>query len=94
MSPKNGGLGVNLGRSESSSLLEVSLEELTQTSQAVRFRSDGDYVKTLAMDEDQLSQMPKASQPVVLRTQLLPYQLQVGCSTPFGKKSVFVFCAH
>ncbi|KAL2018517.1 hypothetical protein VTK56DRAFT_802 [Thermocarpiscus australiensis] len=55
---------------------EASLEQLTQVSQAVNFRATGDIVQTLAMDEDQLSRMPEAKQPDVLRAKLLPYQLQ------------------
>jgi SWI/SNF-related matrix-associated actin-dependent regulator of chromatin subfamily A3 len=55
---------------------EVSLEQLAQTSQAVDFRAAGDIAQTLAMDEDQLSQMPQAKQPDTLKAILLPYQLQ------------------
>ncbi|KAK3687472.1 helicase-like protein [Podospora appendiculata] len=55
---------------------EVSLEQLTQVSQAVDFRSVGDLAQTLAMGEDQLSQMPATKQPEQLHAQLLPYQLQ------------------
>jgi SWI/SNF-related matrix-associated actin-dependent regulator of chromatin subfamily A3 len=87
---KNSSSNAGLGRSGSSSQPEISLEELTQTSQAVQFRAGGDYVKTLAMDEDQLAQMPKAPQPDVLRAQLLPYQLQVACSVPFRNKLLFI----
>lgn len=55
---------------------EVSLEELAQTSEAVEFRSGDDNLKTLAMDEELLSKLPKAPQPAALKSQLLPYQLQ------------------
>lgn len=55
---------------------EVSLEQLAQTSQAVNFRTGGDIVQTLAIDEDQLSKMPEAKQPETVRAKLLPYQLQ------------------
>ena len=55
---------------------EMSLAQLAQLSQAVNFRSGGDIVQTLAMDEDQLSKMPQAEQPDGLRATLLPYQLQ------------------
>lgn len=55
---------------------EISLEQLAQTSQAVQFRAGDDNLKTLAMDEDTLSKLPKASQPKALKSQLLPYQLQ------------------
>lgn len=55
---------------------EVSLEQLAQASQAVQFRAGADNLKTLAMDEDTLSKLPMAPQPEVLKSKLLPYQLQ------------------
>lgn len=55
---------------------EVSLEQLTQVSQAVNLRTGGDIVQTLAMDEGQLSKMPEAKQPDAVLAKLLPYQLQ------------------
>ncbi|KAK3936758.1 putative SWI/SNF-related matrix-associated actin-dependent regulator of chromatin subfamily A member 3-like 1 [Diplogelasinospora grovesii] len=55
---------------------EVSMEELTKASQAVNFRGGQDFVKSLAMDEDQLSKLPAAKQPEKLKATLLPYQLQ------------------
>ena len=55
---------------------EVSLEQLAQTSVAVNFRAGGDIAQTLAMDEHQLSKLPKAKQPEALSAKLLPYQLQ------------------
>ncbi|KAK4191938.1 putative SWI/SNF-related matrix-associated actin-dependent regulator of chromatin subfamily A member 3-like 1 [Podospora australis] len=56
---------------------EVTLEELTKTSQAVNLRaSGGDIVQTLAMSENDLANMPMAEQPAKLRATLLPYQLQ------------------
>lgn len=55
---------------------EVSLEQLTQISQAVQFRHGDDNFKSLAMDEDSLSKLPLAPQPEALKSQLLPYQLQ------------------
>lgn len=55
---------------------EVSLEQLTRTSQAVQYRAGEDNLKTLAMDEDTLSKLPMAKQPQALKSQLLPYQLQ------------------
>jgi SWI/SNF-related matrix-associated actin-dependent regulator of chromatin subfamily A3 len=55
---------------------QVSLEELAMASQAVNLRSGGDAVKSLAMDEDQLSKLPIAEQPSSLKATLLPYQLQ------------------
>ena len=56
------------------------MDELLMASQAVNFRMSGDAIKTLAMDEDQLSKMPKACQPDAVKSQLLPYQLQVNIS--------------
>jgi SWI/SNF-related matrix-associated actin-dependent regulator of chromatin subfamily A3 len=56
---------------------QVSLEQLTQASQAVQFRTGDDIAKTIAMDEDTLAQMPMAEQPQALKATLLPYQLQV-----------------
>ncbi|KAK0621623.1 SNF2 family N-terminal domain-containing protein [Bombardia bombarda] len=55
---------------------EMSLEQLTQLSQAVNLRASGDVANTIAMDEDQLALMPAAEQPEALRAKLLPYQLQ------------------
>ncbi|KAK2763465.1 snf2 family helicase [Colletotrichum kahawae] len=55
---------------------EVSLEQLTQASQALQNHSRGDAVKSLIIDEDTLAAMPMAEQPAVLEAQLLPYQLQ------------------
>ncbi|KAK4152043.1 RAD5-like protein [Chaetomidium leptoderma] len=54
----------------------VSLEQLAKTSQTVDFRAGGDIVQTLAMSEDQLSEMPQAEQPDEVCAKLLPYQLQ------------------
>lgn len=65
---------------------EVSMNELVQASQAVNFRGDADAIKTLAMSEDQLAEMPKAEQPAALKAQLLPYQLQ-GLSWLIAKES-------
>jgi len=55
---------------------ETSLEELAKASQAVNLRAGGDAVKSLAMDETQLSQLPMAAQPASLSATMLPYQLQ------------------
>lgn len=56
---------------------ELTLESILKTSEAVEFRSGGDAIKTLAIDENQLAKMPMADQPGRLKAQLLPYQLQV-----------------
>jgi SWI/SNF-related matrix-associated actin-dependent regulator of chromatin subfamily A3 len=55
----------------------ASLQNLFGMSEAVEFRKGGDAVKTLAMDENFLSQMPQAAQPSQIKAPLLPYQLQV-----------------
>jgi len=72
-----GGLGAEVNSSEP----ELSWEELMQASQAVQFRTADDMIKTLAVDEEQLSKMPMATQPASLRATLLPYQLQVSLKT-------------
>ncbi|KOS18387.1 S-adenosyl-L-methionine-dependent tRNA 4-demethylwyosine synthase [Escovopsis weberi] len=55
---------------------EISMEDILQTSKAVELRKGGDIVKTLAICEEQLAQMPLAKQPDHLNATLLPYQLQ------------------
>jgi SWI/SNF-related matrix-associated actin-dependent regulator of chromatin subfamily A3 len=73
-------MGLKSGRGTaglpSNSKEEVSLEQLAQASMAVNFRAAGDVTQTLAMDEHQLSQLPKAEQPEKVSAKLLPYQLQ------------------
>lgn len=76
MGLKSGISSAGLGRIGSATKPEVSLEQLLQHSQAVQLRAGNEFVKSLAMDEDQLALMPKAAQPLSLRSQLLPYQLQ------------------
>jgi SWI/SNF-related matrix-associated actin-dependent regulator of chromatin subfamily A3 len=79
------GMGLKSGRSSaglgSNGYAEaephVSLEQLTQASQAVQLRTGDDIAKTIAMDEDTLAKMPMAAQPEALKATLLPYQLQV-----------------
>jgi SWI/SNF-related matrix-associated actin-dependent regulator of chromatin subfamily A3 len=55
---------------------QISLEQLTQASQAVHVRTGDDFVNRIAMDEGVLSKMPMAEQPQGLSATLLPYQLQ------------------
>ncbi|KAK0742163.1 SNF2 family N-terminal domain-containing protein [Apiosordaria backusii] len=56
---------------------EITLEDLTKTSQSVNLRATGgDITQTLAVSEEQLSQMPLAEQPKSIKAKLLPYQLQ------------------
>lgn len=56
---------------------EVSMFTLLQNSEAIELRKDADAIKKLAIGEDQLEKLPKAEQPAQLKSQLLPYQLQV-----------------
>lgn len=56
---------------------EISLEDILKKSQSVEFRHGADAIKTFAMDEKYLSNMPSCDQPAALRATLLPYQLQV-----------------
>lgn len=76
MGLKSSQSSVGVGLDESSLEPELSLAELAQISQAVQFRSGDDNLKTLAMDEESLSNLPKASQPEAIKSRLLPYQLQ------------------
>ena len=62
----------------------VSLENILKSSEAVAFRKGGDAIKTLAMGEEELSNLPLAAQPPQLRSTLLPYQLQVRCPWTYG----------
>lgn len=56
---------------------ETTLEDLTKASQSVNVRpTGGGFVQTLALSEEQLSQMPLAEQPKSIKAKLLPYQLQ------------------
>ncbi|RKU45076.1 hypothetical protein DL546_007486 [Coniochaeta pulveracea] len=70
------GLGTTNGLVEPEPQPEVSLEQLAQGSETVQFRNGEDFVNSIAMDEDKLSQMPMAEQPKSLSATLLPYQLQ------------------
>jgi SWI/SNF-related matrix-associated actin-dependent regulator of chromatin subfamily A3 len=56
---------------------EVSMATLLQNSEAIELRNGADAIKKLAIGEDQLEKLPKAEQPAQLKSQLLPYQLQV-----------------
>ncbi|KAG5983371.1 hypothetical protein E4U55_000109 [Claviceps digitariae] len=55
---------------------EVSLEDIMKNSQSVELRNGTDAIKTFAMDEKYLSEMPSCEQPAALKATLLPYQLQ------------------
>ena len=56
---------------------EVTLDDILQTSESVDMRQGGDAIRALAVSEETLAEMPMAEQPVELKSQLLPYQLQV-----------------
>lgn len=78
MGLKSGRSSAGLGSNDFAALEpQVSLEQLTQASQAVQFRTGDDIAKTISMDEDTLALMPRAQQPQALKATLLPYQLQV-----------------
>ncbi|KAK2606109.1 hypothetical protein QQS21_003504 [Conoideocrella luteorostrata] len=55
---------------------EISLEDILKHSESVEFRNEADAIKTFAMDEQYLSQLPSCEQPTGLKATLLPYQLQ------------------
>lgn len=76
---RNGGSTVGLG-SEGSVELEpetISLESILKSSESIDLRKDGDAIKSLAISEKDLEDMPMAEQPDRLESTLLPYQLQV-----------------
>ncbi|KAH8889732.1 hypothetical protein GQ53DRAFT_747953 [Thozetella sp. PMI_491] len=75
MDLKSGRGSAGLTRSGSDPDL-LSVEQLAQASQAVAMRSGDDLLQSMAMSEEQLSAMPLAAQPPMLRATLLPYQLQ------------------
>ncbi|KAH7030904.1 SNF2 family N-terminal domain-containing protein [Microdochium trichocladiopsis] len=55
---------------------DESLQDLLGRTQALDARTESDLLKTFAMDEETLSQLPKAEQPLAIHSKLLPYQLQ------------------
>ncbi|KAK5660361.1 hypothetical protein OQA88_12902 [Cercophora sp. LCS_1] len=76
MGLKSGRGSAGFSRAEPEPEPEVSLDQIAKASQAVNLRAGGDAIKSFAMDEDTLAQMPMAKQPDTLKAQLLPYQLQ------------------
>jgi SWI/SNF-related matrix-associated actin-dependent regulator of chromatin subfamily A3 len=56
---------------------EIQLEDILKKSESIEFRNGTDAIKTFALDEQYLSRMPTCEQPAALKTNLLPYQLQV-----------------
>lgn len=68
---------VGLGAAQDQAEALIDLTNLLENSEAVEFRKDADPVKALAMGEEELEKLPKASQPPQLKATLLPYQLQV-----------------
>ena len=69
------------GEPSFSAQVELTLEDLMKKSDASQFRNGEDAIKTLAIGEDDLSNMPSAKQPAQLTATLLPYQLQVSPSS-------------
>ncbi|KAI1410851.1 SNF2 family N-terminal domain-containing protein [Hypoxylon sp. FL1857] len=55
---------------------EETLQDLLGDSEAIKFRGDLSSVDIFAMDEETLSNLPKAGQPEAIQSELLPYQLQ------------------
>lgn len=82
MGLKSGGPGSNIGPGEIPEP-EVSLEDILKNSEAIDMRNGGDVIKHIAAGEEQLEKMPMADQPPQLKSQLLPYQLQV-CPSKSG----------
>lgn len=80
----NGGSTYGLGSNDPDcEVAEVTLEEILKTSQAVELRQGADVVNSLAMKEEDLAEIPLANQPPQLKTQLLPYQLQVSLNIKY-----------
>lgn len=78
---KAGGTTVGMG-TDGPEEPEISLEDILKKSQSIEFRQGADAIKTFAMDEKYLSNMPSCEQPAALRATLLPYQLQVSLRRP------------
>ncbi|KAI0140058.1 SNF2 family N-terminal domain-containing protein [Hypoxylon sp. NC0597] len=64
---------IGLGSSEQQ---EKVLQDVLGDSEAIQFRGDLNSVDIFAMDENALSNLPKAQQPETIQSELLPYQLQ------------------
>ncbi|KAF4513597.1 hypothetical protein G6O67_000847 [Ophiocordyceps sinensis] len=74
---KAGGASYGTGTETSvADQMSMTLEELMRQSDVAEFGKGEDAIKTLAIDAEQLSNMPLASQPTQLESTLLPYQLQ------------------
>lgn len=58
--------------------IQQSWESLVGGAQMINPRDVGELVQKFGVGEDDLVKMVKATQPGRLKTQLLPYQLQVG----------------
>ncbi|KAI0379818.1 SNF2 family N-terminal domain-containing protein [Hypomontagnella monticulosa] len=65
------GLGTDEGQQQ-----EDPLPELLKDSESTKLRGDLNSVDVFAMDEESLSNLPKASQPSSIQSMLLPHQLQ------------------
>ncbi|KAI0160917.1 SNF2 family N-terminal domain-containing protein [Hypoxylon sp. FL1284] len=73
--PSLGQGGIQEGQSNGAGQEDL-LRELMAGSEAAQFRGDPGSVDVFAIDEDTLSNLPKAPQPEAIQSTLLPYQLQ------------------
>ncbi|ORY65041.1 SNF2 family N-terminal domain-containing protein [Pseudomassariella vexata] len=55
---------------------ETALQQLVATSETLETQRTDDLTDVFASNEETLKAMPKADQPTILKSQLLPYQLQ------------------
>ncbi|KAI5917130.1 RAD5-like protein [Camillea tinctor] len=69
------GAEVGLGSSEYAER-QAALQELLEGSEETDFRADLSAIDTFAMDEATLSKFPMAEQPAMIKTKMLPHQLQ------------------
>jgi hypothetical protein len=80
---KSGTTGAGLGKSTTlvdtaqRAEQEVSLQNLVEASEVLETQRTGNFADALAAGEEALEAMPVAEQPEMLKSQLLPYQLQV-----------------
>ncbi|KAI1490786.1 RAD5-like protein [Biscogniauxia mediterranea] len=71
----NNGSEVGLGSSEHAAR-QAALQELLEGSEETNFRADLSAIDTFTMDEATLSKFPMAEQPEMIKTKMLPHQLQ------------------
>ncbi|KAI0132209.1 helicase-like protein [Xylariales sp. AK1849] len=76
---KSGTTGAGLGTAAATTHMEeqqASLYSLVAASEALNPQRTDDLTDSLAVGEDELKALPMAEQPSLLKSQLLPYQLQ------------------